>query len=49
MLAAVEAKAPQAPKGAQLVLDVTEALRNLESLCPGRAYFGNGSTPDKRQ
>jgi hypothetical protein len=42
MLAAVDAKTPQAPERAQLVLSVTQALRNLEGLCPGRVDLGSG-------
>ena len=44
MLAADDAKGPQAPERAQLILGVTEALRNLEGLCPGRADLGNGTS-----
>src|SRR6201987_324339 len=44
MLAADDAKAPQAPERAQLVLGVTEALSDLESLCPGRVDLGNGTS-----
>ena len=46
--AGIDAKRPQAKERAQLVLGVTEALRNFEGLCPGRADFGNG-TPGKHQ
>ena len=41
-MAAADVKVPQAPERAQLVLGVTEALRNLEGLCPGLADLGNG-------
>ena len=44
MLAAHDAKGPQAPERAQLVLGVTKALRNLEGLCPDRFDLGNGTS-----
>jgi hypothetical protein len=44
MLAAADVEDPQAPERAQLVLGVTEALRNLEGPCPGRADLGNGTS-----
>ena len=44
MLAAVDAKGPQAPERAQLVLGIVKALRNLEGLCPDRADLGNGTS-----
>jgi hypothetical protein len=43
MLTAAGVKGPQAPERAQLILCVTEALGNLEGLCPGRADLGNGT------
>ena len=49
MLAAIEAKGPQAPERAQLVLGVTEALRNLEGSRPGRTDLGKASTSAKPQ
>ena len=49
MLATIEAKDPQVPERAQLVLAVTETLRNLEGLCTGRTDLGNRSTSGKRQ
>ena len=44
MLAAADAKGPQAPERAQLVLDVVKALRNLEGLCPDRLDLGDGTS-----
>src|SRR3954469_12745406 len=43
LVAAADVKGPQAPERAQLVLGVTEALRNLEGLCPDLADLGNGA------
>ena len=44
LLTAGDAKGPQAPERAQLVLGVAETLRNLEGLCPDRADLGNGTS-----
>ena len=43
MLAAADAKGPQAPERARLVLGVAKALRNLEGLCPDLIDLGNGT------
>ena len=44
MPAVADAKGPQAPERAQLVLGVAEALRNLEGFCPDCADLGNGTS-----
>jgi hypothetical protein len=44
LLAAVDAKGPQAPERTQLVLGIVKAFGNLEGLCPGRADLGNGTS-----
>jgi hypothetical protein len=44
MPAAAVVKGPQELERAQLVLGVTEGLRNLEGLCPDRADLGNGTS-----
>ncbi len=44
MLAAADAKGPQTPEQAQLVLGVTETFRNLEGLCRDRVDLGNGTS-----
>src|ERR1700693_161055 len=44
LLAAVDAKGPQAPERAQLVLGIVKALRDLKGLCPNLADLGNGTS-----
>jgi hypothetical protein len=44
MLATADVKGPQAKERAQLVLGVTEALRNLKGLCHDLADLGNGTS-----